>query len=156
MKDIDKKSLEKAKRFFETTEYKNLEVGTTKGLEDIHKYIFNDLYKFAGEIRTTNISKGNFRFVNALYLKEILNKIDTLEDNTLDEIITKYVEMNMAHPFLEGNGRATRIWLDVILMKRKNKIVDWGSIDKILYLQAMERSPVNTLEIKSLIENKFN
>ena len=102
-----------------------------------------------------NISKGNFRFANALYLEDILKKIETMKENTLDDIINKYVEMNIAHPFLEGNGRATRIWLDLILKKRLNKIVNWENIDKKLYLQAMERSPINTLEIKTLIENNL-
>ena len=113
------------------------------------------MYDFAGQIRKKNISKGNFRFANALYLEDILKKIETMKENTLDDIINKYVEMNIAHPFLEGNGRATRIWLDLILKKRLNKIVNWENIDKKLYLQAMERSPINTLEIKTLIENNL-
>ena len=113
------------------------------------------MYDFAGQIRKTNISKGNFRFANTLYLEDILKKIETMKENTLEDIINKYVEMNIAHPFLEGNGRSTRIWLDLILKKNLNKIVNWENIDKHLYLQAMERSPVNTLEIKTLIENNL-
>ena len=117
--------------------------------------MFDGLYDFAGQIRKQNISKGNFRFANSLYLEDILKKIETMEETTLDDIINKYVEMNIAHPFIEGNGRATRIWLDLILKKRLNRIVNWINIDKNLYLQAMERSPINTLEIKTLIENNM-
>ena len=113
------------------------------------------MYDFAGQIREKNISKGNFRFANTLYLEDILKKIETMKENTLDDIINKYVEMNIAHPFLDGNGRTMRIWLDLILKKRLNKIVNWENIDKKLYLQAMERSPINTLEIKTLIENNL-
>ena len=113
------------------------------------------MYDFAGIIRKENISKGNFRFANTLYLNEALKKIEGMPESTLEEIIAKYVEMNIAHPFLEGNGRSTRIWLDLILKKNINKIVNWENIDKKLYLQAMERSPINTLEIKTLIENNL-
>jgi len=155
MKEIDIKSLENAKKLFASNDIKNIEVGTVKGLQQIHKYLFRGLYDFAGIIREKNISKGNFRFANSLYLKEILEKIGTMPESTLDEIIAKYVEMNIAHPFLEGNGRSTRIWLDLILKKNLNKIVNWEQIDKGLYLQAMERSPINTLEIKTLIENNL-
>lgn len=126
-----------------------------KGLQQIHKYLFQDLYDFAGTIRKENISKGNFRFANTLYLEEVLKKIETMPESTIEEIVAKYVEMNIAHPFLEGNGRSTRIWLDVILKTNLNKIVNWERIDKKLYLQAMERSPVNNLEIKTLIENNL-
>lgn len=153
--EIDKKSLENAKKLFSSNEINNIEVGTIKGLQQIHKYIFDNLYDFAGVIREENISKGNFRFANSLYLEEILQKIETMSEATLEEIIAKYVEMNIAHPFLEGNGRSTRIWLDLILKKKLNKIVNWENIDKKLYLQAMERSPINTLEIKTLIENNL-
>jgi len=156
MNEIDKKSLENAKKLFSSNEINNIEVGTTKGLQQIHKYLFNDLYDFAGSIRKENISKGNFRFANSLYLEDILKKIETMKEITLDDIISKYVEMNIAHPFLEGNGRSTRIWLDLILKKSLNKVVDWKNIDKKLYLQAMERSPINTLEIKTLIENNLS
>lgn len=155
MNEIDKKSLEKAKELLSSGIVNNIEVGTTKGLQQIHKYLFDGLYDFAGVIRKENISKGNFRFGNSLYLEEMLKKIETMNENKLDEIIDKYVEMNIAHPFLEGNGRSTRIWLDLILKKRLNRIVNWEKIDKKLYLQAMERSPINTLEIKTLIENNL-
>lgn len=155
MQEIDKKSLENAKKLFSSNDIKNIEVGTTKGLQQIHKYLFNNLYDFAGIIRKENISKGNFRFANTLYLEEVLKKVESMNESTLDEIIAKYVEMNIAHPFLEGNGRSTRIWLDLILKKNLNKIVNWENIDKRLYLQAMERSPINTLEIKTLIENNL-
>lgn len=155
MNELDKKSLEDAKKIFSSGAINDVEVGTTKGLQQIHKYLFDGLYDFAGIIRKENISKGNFRFGNSLYLEDMLKKIETMKESTLDEIIDKYVEMNIAHPFLEGNGRSTRIWLDLILRKNLNKIVDWEKIDKKLYLQAMERSPINTLEIKTLIGNNL-
>lgn len=155
MTQLDQKSLENARELFRSGEINNIEVGTIKGLQQIHKYLFNGLYNFAGVIRKENISKGNFRFANSLYLNEMLKKIETMSETTLNEIIDKYVEMNIAHPFLEGNGRSTRIWLDLILKKNLNKIVNWQNIDKNLYLQAMERSPINTLEIKTLIENNL-
>ena len=155
MNEIDKKSLENAKDLFSSGEINKIEIGTIKGLQQIHKYLFDGLYDFAGIIRKENISKGNFRFANTLYLNEALKKIEGMPESTLEEIIAKYVEMNIAHPFLEGNGRSTRIWLDLILKKNINKIVNWENIDKKLYLQAMERSPINTLEIKTLIENNL-
>ena len=155
MNKIDEKSLENAKRLFSSNDINSIEIGTVKGLQQIHKYLFEGLYDFAGQIRKKNISKGNFRFANSLYLEDILNKIETMPEITFDDIINKYVEMNIAHPFLEGNGRATRIWLDLIFKKRLNKIVNWEKIDKKLYLQAMERSPINTLELKTLIENNL-
>ena len=155
MNKIDKMSLKNAKRLFSSQDINDIEIGTTKGLQQIHKYLFDQLYDFAGVIRTENISKGNFRFANTLYLEDILKKIEIMSENTLDDIIHKYVEMNIAHPFLEGNGRSTRIWLDLILKHNLNKIVNWENIDKKLYLQAMERSPINTLEIKTLIENNL-
>ena len=153
MTQLDQKSQENARELFRSGEINNIEVGTIKGLQQIHKYLFNGLYNFAGDIRKENISKGNFRFANSLYLNEMLKKIETMSETTLNDIIDKYVEMNIAHPFLEGNGRSTRIWLDLILKKNLNKIVNWQNIDKNLYLQAMERSPINTLEIKTLIED---
>jgi len=151
MKRIDAQSLEKAYRLFESGEIHRMEVGTTKGLQQIHTYLFDGLYAFAGHIRSKNITKGGFRFANALYLKEILVKIEEMPEGNFDEIIAKYVEMNIAHPFLEGNGRTMRIWLDQILKKRLNRVVNWQFVDKHLYLQAMERSPVNDLEIRTLL-----
>ena len=152
MREIDSISLENAKQLFITGKIDKIEVGTVKGLREIHKALFNGLYDFAGEIRTQNIAKGNFRFANCLYLNEILAVIERMPENTFEEIIAKYVEMNIAHPFMEGNGRSTRIWLDMILKKRIKKVVDWAQIDKMKYLQAMERSPVNDLELRFLIQ----
>lgn len=145
-------SLENAKMLFESGEINKIEVGTVKGLQAIHKYLFNGLYDFAGEIRNLNISKGNFRFANCLYLKEALSAIEKMPESTFEEIIAKYVEMNVAHPFMEGNGRSTRIWLDMILKKNLRKVIDWSKIDKKNYLQAMERSPINDLELRFLIQ----
>ncbi|MCI5539344.1 MAG: Fic family protein [Campylobacter lanienae] len=137
-----------------------IEVGTLKGLCDIHKYIFDGLYDFAGEIRELNISKGGFRFVNTLYLNEILLKIEQMPQSNFDEIIEKYVEMNIAHPFLECNGRTMRIWLDMILKQELGQIINWQNVDKFKYLQAMERSPINDLDIKVFLganlTDKFN
>jgi cell filamentation protein len=151
MKSIDKRSLENAHRLFETGDIDKMEVGTAKGLQEIHKYLFDGLYDFAGQMRTQNISKGGFRFANVLYLKEILVKIEQMPENTFEEIIAKYVEMNIAHPFLEGNGRAMRIWLDILLKTKLQKRINWQFIDKYLYLQSMERSPVNDLELRTLL-----
>ncbi|WP_370854852.1 protein adenylyltransferase Fic [Parasutterella sp.] len=151
MKNLDMQSLAKAKALFETGDIKAVEVGSFKGLQQIHKYLFEGLYEFAGKIRQQNISKGNFRFASALYLVEALNEIEKMPENTFDDIISKYVEMNVAHPFMEGNGRSTRIWLDLILKKNLGVVVDWQKVDKTAYLQAMERSPVNDLELKFLL-----
>jgi cell filamentation protein len=151
MKNIDVKSIENAFRLFESNNIEKIEIGTTKGLLQIHHYLFNGLYDFAGKIRTVNISKGGFRFANALYLNEILIKIEQMPENSFEEIISKYVEMNIAHPFMEGNGRTMRIWLDLILKSRLKKLVNWQFVDKSLYLQAMERSPINDLELRTLL-----
>lgn len=155
MKQIDEKSLQKAFQLFESGDIDRMEIGTTKGLQQIHKYIFGGLYDFAGKIRDKNISKGDFRFANTLYLNEILPKIEQMPENTFEEIIAKYVEMNIAHPFMEGNGRTMRIWLDLILKKRLNKVINWQFVDKTLYLQAMERSPINDLEIRFLLKENL-
>ena len=151
MKNIDKNSLENAYRLFESGAIEKLEIGSTKGLQEIHQYLFDGLYDFAGKIRTQNISKGGFRFATALYLIKILAKIEQMPENTFEEIIAKYVEMNIAHPFMEGNGRTVRIWLDMILKSNLKKVVNWQFVDKTLYLQAMERSPINDLELRTLL-----
>ena len=151
MRNIDKKSLENAFRLFDTEDICKIEIGTVKGLKDIHIYLFNGLYDFAGKIRTQNISKGGFRFANALYLNEILVKIEQMPENTFEEIVAKYVEMNIAHPFMEGNGRTMRIWLDLLLKYKLKKVVNWQFVDKTLYLQSMERSPINDLELRTLL-----
>jgi cell filamentation protein len=155
MKNIDKNSLENAFRLFESNSIHKIETGTTKGLKEIHHFLFDGLYDFAGEIRNLNISKGGFRFANTLYLKEILVKIELMPENSFEEIIAKYVEMNIAHPFIEGNGRSMRIWLDMILKKQLKKVVNWQFVDKTLYLQSMERSPINDLELRTLLKENL-
>lgn len=127
--------------------------GTFKGLSKIHKYLFDSIYDFAGNIREVNISKGSFRFASFIYLKDILNKIDVMPEDAFDKIIEKYMEMNIAHPFREGNGRSMRIWLDVILKKNLNKVIDCSKVKKEEYLLAMERSPIKDTEIKLLLNN---
>ena len=155
MKNINKNSLENAFRLFESNSINKIETGTTKGLKEIHHFLFDGLYDFAGEIRNLNISKGGFRFANTLYLKEILVKIEQMPENSFEEIIAKYVEMNIAHPFIEGNGRSMRIWLDMILKKQLKKVVNWQFVNKTLYLQSMERSPINDLELRTLLKENL-
>ena len=147
-REIDRESFEKAKQLFISGEIDRIEVGTIKGLQAIHKALFDGLYDFAGKIRTLNIAKGNFRFANSLYLDAVLLAVEKMPENTFEE-------MNVAHPFMEGNGRSTRIWLDMILKKRLGKVTDWAKIDKVQYLQAMERSTVNDLELRFLIQQNL-
>lgn len=149
----EKISKQKAKQLFDSGEIDQVEVGTFKGLAFIHAYLFGDIYSFAGKIREVNISKGNFRFASVLYLKEALEQIDAMPQGNFDQIIEKYVEMNVAHPFREGNGRATRIWLDLMLKKEIKQVVDWNLVDKDDYLSAMQRSVVKDVEIKVLLKN---
>ena len=148
---IDGKSKKKAYEFIESNLLENKNVGTTKGLQQIHAFLFGGLYDFAGQIRTKTISKGGFTFCLAQYLEQALSTIDKMPENTFDEIADKYVEMNVAHPFMEGNGRSTRIWLDMILKKRLKKCVDWSKINKNDYLQAMEKSAADSTAIKNLL-----
>lgn len=155
MMEIDEISLQKARELYDSGYISSCEVETTKGLQQIHKYIFDGLYDFAGKVRDKNISKGNFRFANVIYLKEALAKIERMPEGNFEETIAKYVEMNIAHPFMEGNGRATRIWLDMILKKNLGKVVNWQNVDKDLYLQAMERSPINDLELRFLLKENL-
>jgi cell filamentation protein len=150
---IDGKSKQKAYALFDSSFIDSVEVGTTKGLQQIHAYLFGGLYDFAGQIRQKNISKGGFKFASAQYLNNTLLQIEQMPENTFDEIADKYVEMNVAHPFMEGNGRSTRIWLDLILKKRLKKCVDWSKISKNDYLSAMVISSVNSTTIKRLLEN---
>ena len=145
---ISKKS---AARLFEQKLLNNMSSGTWTTLQDIHKVLFQDIYDFAGELRTVNISKGNFRFVPVMYLSEAVKTIESMPQNSFDEIVEKYVEMNVAHPFREGNGRSMRLWLDHMLCIELQKTIDWSQIDKETYLSAMERSPVNDLEIKAVL-----
>ena len=144
-------SKQKALALYDTGLLNTFPVGTFAGLAMIHKYLFEDIYEFAGQMRTVNIAKGNFRFAPVMYLHPALESIDRMPQSTFDEIIEKYVEMNVAHPFREGNGRSTRIWLDCILKKELHQVVDWSRVDKSDYLMAMERSPVKDLEIKVLL-----
>jgi cell filamentation protein len=145
-------SKQKAKRLFDSGDIKKVEVGTFAGLALIHAYLFGDIYVFAGKIREVNVSKGGFRFASQIYLQPSLKAIDAMPQSTFEEIIEKYVEMNIAHPFREGNGRATRIWLDLILKTEIKQVVDWNSVDKEEYLSAMQRSVVKDLEIKALLK----
>ena len=148
----EKLSKRKAKQLFDSGDITKVAIGSFAGLSYIHAYLFEDIYDFAGKIRTVNISKGNFRFVPVMYLQQALQHIDTMPQTTFDEIIEKYVEMNVAHPFREGNGRATRIWLDLILKHEIKKVVDWNAVDREEYLSAMQRSVVKDLEIKHLLK----
>lgn len=149
---IDEKSKQKAYELFESGFVDEIEVGTIKGLQQIHAYIFGGIYEFAGQIRTLNIAKGGFAFASVQYLKESLAKIELLPEETLSDIVNKYVEMNVAHPFMEGNGRSTRIWLDLMLKKNLKQCVDWSQIDKSNYLNAMRESVVNSARIFELIQ----
>lgn len=146
-------SKKKALELFEKSLLENLEAGKFATLQVIHKYLFEDIYDFAGKIRTHNIAKGSFRFAPVMYLNAALENIDKMPQSNFDEIIEKYVEMNIAHPFREGNGRSTRIWLDHMLKKEIGKVVDWSKVDKDDYLLAMERSPIKDIEIKHLLKN---
>ena len=145
-------SKKKALELFENGLLDRLEPGTTASLKAIHKYLFDEIYDFAGELRTVNIAKGNFRFAPLMYLEAALANIDQMPQSTFDEIVEKYVEMNIAHPFREGNGRSTRIWLDCIFKKELGKVVDWSKVDKEDYLLAMERSPIKDIEIKHILK----
>ena len=148
-------SKKKAKEMFETGFLNELEVGTFECLKQIHEYLFGDIYEFAGKLRKVNIAKGNFRFVPLEYLEEAIKNIEKIPQSNFDEIIKKYVEMNIAHPFREGNGRSARIWLDLILKKELNVVVDWSKVDKTDYLLAMERSPIKDTEIKELLKQSL-
>ena len=151
-REEEKISKKKALELFESGFLNNLEAGTFDSLSKIHKFLFDEIYYFAGEIRNVNIAKGNFRFAPVMYLEQALKHIDEMPQSTYDEIIEKYVEMNVAHPFRKGNGRSTRIWLDLIFKKELGKVVDWSKIDKNDYLLAMERSPIKNVEIRELLK----
>ena len=152
-REEEKISKKKAMELFENDIFDTMEVGKFSSLKAIHKYLFEDIYDFAGEIRKVNLAKGNFRFAPLMYLEVALENIDKMPQSTFEEIVEKYVEMNVAHPFREGNGRSTRIWLDLILKKNLGKCVDWSQIDKTAYLEAMKKSPFDTNDILSLIQN---
>lgn len=152
-KTEEKISKQKAVEMFESGYLESLEAGTFESLARIHKYLFDKIYDFAGELRKVNISKGNFRFAPLMYLDAALQSIDKMPQSTFDEIVEKYVEMNVAHPFREGNGRSARIWLDLMLKKEIGYVVDWSKVDKEDYLLAMERSPIKDIEIKFLLKN---
>lgn len=154
--EIDRLSIKKAKLLFSSGKIADIEVGTVNGLQEIHRELFGGLYPFAGDIRTLNISKGGFRFANALYLKPALAAIEKMTETTFEEIIAKYVEMNIAHSFMEGNGRATRIWLDMMLKRALGKVVDWRMISREDYMMAMERSPINDLELRVLLQSALS
>jgi cell filamentation protein len=149
----EKISKQKAKQLFESGEINHFEIGTFQALAQIHQFLFGDIYEFAGKIRDVNIAKDNFRFAPVMYLSQSLQHIDKMPQNNFDQIVEKYVEMNIAHPFREGNGRATRIWLDLILKKQLKLVIDWNLIDKEDYLSAMKRSTVKDVEIKQLLKS---
>ena len=151
-REEEKISKKRALELFESGFLNNLEAGTFDSLSKIHKFLFDEIYYFAGEIRNVNIAKGNFRFAPVMYLEQALKHIDEMPQSTYDEIIEKYVEMNVAHPFREGNGRSTRIWLDLIFKKDLGIVADWSKIDKNDYLLAMERSPIKNVEIRELLK----
>ena len=151
MQNTGEVSKQRAINLFGSTDLSSFEVGTTKGLQQIHQYLFGGLYDFAGAIRTSNISKDGFRFANALYLQDALKRIEEMPEGTFEEIIDKYAEMNIAHPFMEGNGRSTRIWLDLILKKRLGMCIDWVSVHKNDYFEAMIRSHVKATELRELL-----
>ena len=153
MSNIDEVSKERALKLFGSAEIESFEVGTTRGLQQIHAYLFGGLYDFAGIIRNVDMSKGGFRFASHLYLENILKELEKMSVASFEEIVKKYVEMNIAHPFRDGNGRPTRIWLDLILKKNLKQCIDWQKIDKVDYLNAMQRSPVNDLEIRELLRS---
>ena len=152
MRVEERLSKQKAKQLFESSDIDKAEVGTFRGLAYIHKYLFEDIYDFAGKVREVNISKGDFRFAPVIYLKASLEHIDAMPQTTFDEIVEKYVEMNIAHPFREGNGRSMRIWLDMMFKKGLKKVVDWSKVEKEEYLSAMERSVVKDIEIKHILK----
>ncbi|MFA7239752.1 MAG: Fic family protein [Sulfuricellaceae bacterium] len=148
----EKLSKQKAKLLFESGDIDRMEIGAFKGLAQIHAYLFSDIYEFAGKLRDVNIAKGNFRFAPLMYLPQSLEHISAMPQQTFEQIIEKYVEMNIAHPFREGNGRATRIWLDLMLKSEIKRVIDWNAVDKAEYLSAMERSVVKDVEIKHLLK----